>query len=241
MSNQISRFDVQFSPFPEGFCPQTPNDEWIAGAKRLIVTPAFGFYGINIGPSAPANTDIPWFNTVINDWMYFSTISGSWVPVRPSTITGEVGIGTVLAWDGQIAQIATVWGDRWLFANGDTVNITSYPDYFAMVGTKWGGDGITNFKIIDARNRVIVGADQDVAGQAQTLISDGSTLTTKRDYVKHRHDRTAVTPNQGFQDLAAGPWSQYTGPEVDDNSPPTGTPVRVLPPYVCTVPIVRVK
>lgn len=35
--------------------------------------------------------------------------------------------------------------------NGATLKIAEYPDLFAVVGTRWGGDGKTTFKLFDAR------------------------------------------------------------------------------------------
>lgn len=241
MSNQISRMDVQFSPFPDGFCPANLNDFGAQYAARLTVTPAFGFYGINIGPTSPENTDIPWFNTVDNDWYYWSSVAGAWVPVRPITITGEVQIGTVLGWDGQISLVSTFWGDRWLFANGQAISRTAYPDYFGLVGTKWGvGDGSTTFNILDARNRFWVGADADVAGQANTTVSDGSTPTIEGDYADHWHVGTPHDSAGTGEGKEAG--NSYTGGAVaTDSGSNDPHPMRVLPPYKALVPIVRVK
>lgn len=242
MANQISRMDVQFSAFPSGFCPANFNELGQALAQRLIVTPGLGFTGVNVGPVAPDNTDIPWFNTTVNDWYYYSTVTGSWIPVDPTTVVGEVAVGTVLGWDGQISQIASVWGDRWLFANGDLLSVTDYPDYFAQIGTKWGGDGITTFGMVDGRDRFWVGAAVDDSGQAKTQVSDGAALTIQRAYMEHKHARNGGDAATGSGDGIPASGNSYSTTELDIASDTVSQiPIRVLPPYYALVPIVRVK
>lgn len=241
MADQVSRMDVSFSPFASGFCPADFNDFGTQLAARLIVTPGLGFSGINIGPVAPENTDLPWFNTTVNDWYYYSSVSGEWEPVDPVTVVGEVQIGTVLFWDGQISLIDAFWGDRWLFANGDAISRTTYSDYFGLVGTKWGpGDGATTFNIIDVKNYFLVGANQDDGGQAKTVVSDGATLTTQRAYEDHWHDSTPNDPAGVGGGYEVG--DSFVGRAVKTTSVAGNHIVqRVLPPYKCAVPIVRVK
>lgn len=239
MADQISRMDVQFSPFPLGFCPSDFNAFGTALAANLTVTPAFGFYGVAYGPTAPSDTDLVWFNTIDNDWYYYSTVTATWLPVRPVAITGEVQIGSLMFWDGQVALVSQFWGDKWLFANGDPISRTLYPDYFGLVGTKWGaGDGSTTFNIIDARNYFIVGADTDTASEATTTISDGSTPTTQRPYTTHVHAQG--DPSIVGDGKTAG--NSYSSIELDTSSDATArVPTRVLPPYKAAVPLVRVK
>lgn len=237
--SQISRMSAQFGGFPDGYCPASITEMWQVGIANTIITPGLGFTGINYGPTAPENTDLPWFNTTQNDWYYWSTVAGEWLPVRPVTITGEVQIGTVIGWDGQISLVNQFWGDRWLFANGDAISRTLYPDYFGLVGTKWGpGDGSTTFNIIDMRNNFWVGADLDVAGEATTSVGDGSTPLTERAYEDHKH-RDGDNAGMGQGHEAGG---SYTSGALDmastANDPIT---IRVLPPYKALVPIVRVK
>jgi microcystin-dependent protein len=238
--SQISRMDVQFSPFPLGFCPDSLNDLGSALAARLIVTPGLGFNGINIGPVAPENTDLPWFNTTANDWYYYSTVAGEWLPVNPVAVTGQVEIGTVTFWDGQISLINSFWGDRWLFADGSAVSRLAYPDYFGLVGVKWGaGDGVTTFNILNLTNNFAVGADADTAGQATTTVGDGVTAAIERAYLDHRHN---FINDGGPNNLTNGsPGNSYTIRGATTDAAGSVTPLRVLPPYKALVPLVRVK
>jgi microcystin-dependent protein len=49
----------------------------------------------------------------------------------------------------------------WLLADGSTVPISSYLDLFNLIGTKFGGDGVTNFALPDCRSKFILGSGQD--------------------------------------------------------------------------------
>lgn len=42
--------------------------------------------------------------------------------------------------------------------DGTELDISSYPDLYNMIGTNFGGDGITTFALPDLRSRSIVGA-----------------------------------------------------------------------------------
>lgn len=192
-SNQVSRMDVQFSPFSLGFCPQNLNDLGTAMAANLTVSPGLGFNGINIGPVAPQNTDLPWFNTTVNDWFYWSTVTASWVEVRPGTITGEVPIGVILPWAGTIADVSAWFdfnGSEWLHADGTAISRTTYADLFAICGVQYGaGDGSTTFNIPDTKDIMLAGASVDSGGTAKTTIADpaGVALLKSRAYVPHSH------------------------------------------------------
>lgn len=59
------------------------------------------------------------------------------------------------------------FGDgQYIPAAGQQLSITQNPALYAVIGTAYGGDGATNFKIPDLRGRVIVGYDERVPTQA---------------------------------------------------------------------------
>ena len=66
------------------------------------------------------------------------------------------------------------WGDvapqGWLLCFGQLVNIADYPRLFAVLGTKYGGDGVTTFGIPDKRGRGSIGKD-DMGGVAANRIT----------------------------------------------------------------------
>jgi microcystin-dependent protein len=46
----------------------------------------------------------------------------------------------------------------WLLCDGATYAIASYPKLFAVISTRYGGDGVNNFRVPDLRGRVAAGA-----------------------------------------------------------------------------------
>lgn len=58
----------------------------------------------------------------------------------------------------------------WMYCWGQTLPINQYTALFSLLGTTYGGDGRTNFKLPDLRGRVPVGAgDATVVTQAHAL------------------------------------------------------------------------
>jgi microcystin-dependent protein len=45
----------------------------------------------------------------------------------------------------------------WLLADGTIYNISAYPKLFAVLGNRYGGDGVTQFAVPDTRGRVLAG------------------------------------------------------------------------------------
>ncbi|QNL30252.1 minor tail protein [Microbacterium phage ClearAsMud] len=66
----------------------------------------------------------------------------------PGGITGEMKV-----WGGVTAP------SGWLLVQGQSLLIASYPELYAVLGTRFGGNGTTTFNLPDLRGRVIVGQD----------------------------------------------------------------------------------
>jgi microcystin-dependent protein len=56
--------------------------------------------------------------------------------------------------------------DGWVVCNGQLLSITAFPTLFTVLGTKYGGDGITTFALPDLRGSLPIGM-----GQGPTLSS----------------------------------------------------------------------
>ena len=54
----------------------------------------------------------------------------------------------------------------WLFCNGQTLSISSYPLLFNLLGTTYGGDGTSNYILPDLRGRTPIGIGQYASGDA---------------------------------------------------------------------------
>lgn len=64
---------------------------------------------------------------------------------------------------GEIRMMANTNGrppNNWKLCNGDLLLIREYQALYALIGTAYGGDGVTNFGIPDLRGRLPVGQGQ---------------------------------------------------------------------------------
>jgi microcystin-dependent protein len=69
---------------------------------------------------------------------------------------------------GQLLPVCLSYAPSgWLICDGSLLPISQYQALFSLIGTTFGGDGVTNFAIPDLRGRVPVGAT--LSGGAQTL------------------------------------------------------------------------
>ena len=107
-------------------------------------------------------------------------------------------IGTISVFSG-----GTVPSD-WVLAYGQTLLIVDYPKLFEIIGTQYGGDGITTFGLPDYRGRTAVGKDNgagritsggtgvnaDSGIDGETLGAAGGSQThtlSKTELVRHGH------------------------------------------------------
>lgn len=81
---------------------------------------------------------------------------------------------------GQISMFAGNFAPRgWAFCNGQLMSVMQYQALFAILGTTYGGDGITTFALPNLQNRVPVGRGTGVDGITKVLGQvGGSTNTT---------------------------------------------------------------
>lgn len=63
----------------------------------------------------------------------------------------EAFLGEIRMFGGDYAP------EDWFICDGRTLSIAEYSSLYALLGTRFGGDGITNFKIPDLRGRVPIG------------------------------------------------------------------------------------
>lgn len=79
----------------------------------------------------------------------------------------------------------------WLLCDGSAVSMTIYSALFSIIGTAYGGDGITTFGIPDLRSRSPMGLDPDgISGQVVTRgqTMGSATITITPDQVpQHNH------------------------------------------------------
>ncbi len=83
---------------------------------------------------------------------YLIAANGIYPSAGGSGSGAAVGIGQVAAFAGNFLPRG------WLPADGSLVNISDYAVLYSLIGTTYGGDGMTNFALPDLRGRAIVGA-----------------------------------------------------------------------------------
>src|SRR5258705_5592402 len=78
---------------------------------------------------------------------------------------------------GQIVEFAGNFAPNgWMFANGQLLSISQNTALFSLLGTQYGGNGITTFALPDLRGRTLLGAGGDFF-VGELLGTDTNTLT----------------------------------------------------------------
>lgn len=114
---------------------------------------------------------------------------------------------------GMIALFGFNFAPRsWAFCDGQTIAISQNQAMFALLGTSFGGDGRTNFKLPDLRSRAAVGMGTgpglapvqlgQTAGQQQATLTTGNMPS-------HSHSAT-FAPDGGGGSAATGTLSAST-------------------------------
>ena len=65
----------------------------------------------------------------------------------------------------------------WALCQGQLLTMSAYPLLYSLLGTRYGGDGITTFGLPDLRSRVAMGAGQGAGLSAYTQGQTGGTET----------------------------------------------------------------
>lgn len=108
-------------------------------------------------------------------------------------------------------------------ANGQILAINSYTALFSLLGTNYGGDGLTSFGLPDLRGRTVIhtGTGPGLTNRplAQSGGAETQTLTTAQ-MPSHNHTVNAANGLNGFSDHK-GPANDYLGaPHVNDPTNP---------------------
>ncbi|SDJ50080.1 phage tail protein [Chryseobacterium jejuense] len=109
---------------------------------------------------------------------------------------------------GQIAFVAfTFVPHGWAECNGQTLSISQNQALFSLLGTTYGGDGVTTFALPDMRARVLVHNGQAPGGgttYTMGQIGGAETVTlTVSQMPTHTHTVSAVTA-EGNQNVPTG-------------------------------------
>lgn len=96
------------------------------------------------------------------------------------------------AFIGEIRMMSFPFAPKgWAYCQGQTLSINQNQPLFALLGTTYGGDGVTTFRLPDLQGRVIVGVGQNQSGSnyvwGQTGGAEGVALTQEQ-IPQHIHD-----------------------------------------------------
>lgn len=86
--------------------------------------------------------------------------------------------------------------ENWALCDGSSLQISSNTALYSLLGTNFGGDGVTTFKLPDLRGRVAVGVGQLTGGSNYTLAQIGGQETvslTAGQLPTHQHSLIAST------------------------------------------------
>lgn len=109
-------------------------------------------------------------------------------------------IGEVKAFAGDYAPVG------WLRCDGQPLLIASYPNLYSIIGTTYGGDGITTFAVPDLRGRVPIGIGPGPGLTSRALGQNGgaeSVALADTQMPVHTHTLRAALAN-GTSPRAAG-------------------------------------
>ncbi len=123
----------------------------------------------------------------------------------------EQFIGIVKIFAGNFAP------EGWAFCNGQLLPINENEALFSIIGTTYGGDGVTNFALPNLNGRVPIGTGQSTAlGQASG--SENVTVLVNQ-LPAHSHTYNALSgnrekaePTNNFLPVTSGPFYGQTDP-----------------------------
>lgn len=108
--------------------------------------------------------------------------------------------------DEYIGEVRLFAGDfapeGWALCNGAAYSVSEYQALYSVIGTLWGDDGPTRFRVPDLRDRVPIGQGQGVALTPRSMGTYGGFPSVVADLPPHTHkfhasraaaDQTGVT------------------------------------------------
>lgn len=138
--------------------------QWMGSSYRCIASnPVLGI--------EPDNTE---------SWVLFS----AGIPVAP--VVPGLPSGVMMDYAGTVAP------DGWLLCRGQSLSRTEYSTLFGILGTTYGSDTPTTFKLPDTRGRSTIGADSGANVTASAVlgakIGQSTQTLTKAQMPSHAHD-----------------------------------------------------
>jgi microcystin-dependent protein len=108
---------------------------------------------------------------------------------------------------------------NWMFCQGQLLTISNYTLLYSLLGTRYGGDGVTTFALPDLQSRLPVGAGQGAGLSAYTQGQTGGTETVSlqlNNLPVHTHTKS----------VTASGMDCYSGPG-NTNAPQNNYPATI--------------
>lgn len=101
-------------------------------------------------PASPARTRLPRrrFLSQIVAGLGGAALLGRARPSSAATTASDPFVGELMLFAGNFAPVG------WFFCDGSILDIGTYDVLFALIGTTYGGDGVTTFAVPDLRGRI---------------------------------------------------------------------------------------
>ena len=144
----------------------------------------------------------------------------------------EVFIGTIFGWAPNFAPMG------WMFCQGQVLSISQYTAVFALVGTTYGGNGVSTFGLPNLQARIPVGAGQGPGTsnyvQGQVAGTESTTLTVPQlamhNHVAQPNLASSISASTGNASLAAPSGSEVLAKAVGLDSEENPVSVSIYAP-----------
>lgn len=139
-----------------------------------------------------------------------------------------------------ISYPLTTAPEGYLICNGELLNIEDYEDLYNVIGTVYGGNGTTTFKLPDMRDRFIFGYNEGVIG---TTGGEATHTLITEEMPSHTHTIKKQVDNNSGTSISVGSGSSslfyQTTNSVTTNSTGGGQPHNNMPPYITQIFIIK--
>ena len=124
-------------------------------------------------------------------------------------MSSEPLLGEIMMWGGTFAP------SGWAFCDGATLSIAQNTALFSLLGTTYGGNGTSTFRLPDLQGRMPMGTGTGTGLTPRVLGDSGGSESA-----------TLTLPSQAFNSAAEGTAAIVLGPP-----PATPTQIATMPPY----------
>lgn len=123
-------------------------------------------------------------------------------------------IGEIRFFGGNYAPV------NWAFCNGNLLSIAEYEALFSLIGTTYGGDGITTFALPDLRGRVPINQGRASSGTTYVMgeMAGVENLTLTQGQMPSHNHTFNVSTSQGTTNSLA---NHYYAAPVAPTEPPS--------------------